>query len=115
MLAHIQAGKLKAAAVTGKQRFADLPDVPTVDESGVPGFDVTAWFGLFAPAGTPAAITRRLNREVVTILQGSAMQQTLSQHGVLPGAGSEADLGRHLSEEIRRWQAVVKDAGIKME
>lgn len=115
VLPHIQAGKLRALAVTGKGRLAELPDVPTVAESGVPGFEVTAWFGLFAPAGTPEPIIRQLNTEVVKILNTAEMQKSLPQHGILPAGGSPQELGNHLREEIQKWSVVVKDAGIKVE
>jgi tripartite-type tricarboxylate transporter receptor subunit TctC len=115
VLPHIQAGKLRALAVTGKGRLAELPEVPTVAESGLPGFEVTAWFGLFAPAGTPEPIIRQLNAEVVKILATAEMQKSLPQHGIVPAGGSPQELGSHLREEIQKWSVVVKDAGIKVE
>ena len=115
VLPHIQAGKLRALAVTGKERLSELPDVPTVAESGVPGFEVTAWFGLFAPAGTPEPIIHRLNAEVVKILHSAEMQKSLPQHGILPAGGTPQALGRHLREEIEKWRGVVKDAGIRVD
>lgn len=115
VLPHIQAGKLRALAVTGKGRLTELPDVPTVAESGLPGFEVTAWFGLFAPAGTPEPIIRQLNTEVVKILNTAEMQKSLPQHGIVPAGGSPQELGNHLREEIQKWSVVVKEAGIKIE
>ncbi len=115
VLPHIQAGKLRALAVTGKQRLAELPDVPTVADSGLPGFEVTAWFGLFAPAGTPASIIQQLNAEVVKILHTPEMQKSLPQHGILPAGSSPQELAIHLRDEIQKWSVVVKEAGIKLE
>lgn len=92
-----------------------LPGVPTAAESGLPGFEVTAWFGLFAPAGTPEPIIQQLNAEVVKILQSPEMQKSLPQHGILPAGGSPQELDSHLREEIQKWSVVVKDAGIKVE
>lgn len=114
-LPHIQAGKLKALAVTGNARLSSLPDIPTVAESGVPDFEITAWFGLFAPAKTPDAVIERLNVEANKVLQQADFQQSLLQHGVLPGGGSPSQLATHLRDEISKWRAVTAYAGISME
>lgn len=111
-LQYIQAGRLRALAVTSKERLSELPTVPTVAESGIPDFEVTAWFGLFAPAGTPEPVIQKLNREVVAALQSAELQQTLPKHGVLPGGGTPQELGAHLRDEIQKWRVVVKEAGI---
>lgn len=115
VLPHVQAGKLRAIAVTGKQRLPDMPDLPTVAESGLPGFEVTAWFGLFAPAGTPEPVIKRLNTEVSQILQTTDMQRSLQQHGIIAGGGTSSDLGKHLREEIQKWSVVVKEANLKVD
>ena len=85
---HIESGRLRAMAVTGKTRSPELPEVPTVSESGLPGFDVTAWFGLFAPARTPRPVIERLNTELGKILAMPDVRQKLAHHGVQPGGGT---------------------------
>ena len=114
-LPQIQAGKLRALAVTGRQRFKDLPGVPTVGESGVPGFEISAWFGLFAPASTPDAVIRTLNTEANVVLQDPDFQLQLLQHGVVPGGGTPEMLGKHLRDEIQKWAGVIKESGIRAE
>lgn len=111
----IEAGKLRAIAVTGKTRSPELPNVPSVAESGLPAFEVTAWFGLFAPARTPKPVIDRLNAELVKILAMPDVRQKLSAHGVNPGGGSPEALGALLTSEIDRWGKVIKEAGIRAE
>lgn len=115
VLQHIEAGKLRALAVTAKDRTPELPDLPTVAESGLPGFDVTAWFGIFAPARTPEAIVERLNAEFVKILAMPDVRQTLANHGVQPGGGTPESLGRFLVSEVDKWGKVIREAGIRAE
>ena len=115
VIEHVKAGKLRAIAVTGRQRSSELPDVPTVAESGVKDFEVTAWFGLFAPAGTPRAAIDRLNREVVAALGAADVKQKLAGHGVEPAGSTPEALGQLLASEIERWGKVIREAGIKAE
>ena len=110
---HVQTGKLRALAVTGKTRSPELPGVPTVAESGLPGFEVTAWFGLFAPAKTPKPVIDKLNAELVKILAMPDVRQRLSGHGVEPGGGSPEAMGNLLVNEIDRWGKLIKEAGIR--
>ena len=112
---HIESGKLRALAVTGKTRSTELPNVPTVAESGLPGFDVTAWFGLFAPARTPKPVVERLNAELVKILAMPDVRQKLANHGVQPGGGTPESLRDFLASDIDKWAKVIRDAGIRAE
>lgn len=111
-LQHIKGGKVRALAVTGSKRVADLPDVPTFAEAGVAGFDAPAWYGIFAPAGTPAPIVQYLNAEVEQILKEPATQQRLTQLGSVPVGGSPQAFGQFVDAESKRWSAVVRQANV---
>ena len=112
---HVEAGKLRALAVTGKTRSPDLPTVPTVAESGLADFEVTAWFGVFAPARTPRTVIDRLNAEFVKILAMPDVRQKLAAHGVVPGGGTPDSLRDFLAAEIDKWGKVIREAGIRAE
>jgi len=114
-LPHVQSGRLRAIAVTGEKRSSQLPDVPTVSESGVPGYNVTLWFGLFAPAGTPASIIGRLSNESAKILRNPDITSKLNALGADVAPSSPEEFSRFVREEIARWARVVKAIGIKPE
>lgn len=109
---HIAAGKLRLLAVTGAKREPSIPDVPTVAESGVPGYEFSIWFGLFAPAATPPAIITRLNQAVIKALAVPETRQKLARTGVNAETSTPAELRKHLESEIAKWAKVVKAAGI---
>ncbi|WP_415788085.1 Bug family tripartite tricarboxylate transporter substrate binding protein, partial [Bordetella tumulicola] len=109
-LPHIKAGKLRALAVSSAQRVEALPDVPTLSESGLKGFDVSAWFGLFYPAGTDAGQVESLHRDVVAILQDPVVRRQISNWSGVPGGRSPADFGRYVESEIDKWREVVRSA-----
>ena len=111
----VASGQLRAIAVTGQQRIAALPDVPTVAESGYPGFDVTSWHSILAPAGTPPEIVERLNRELVRIVAMSDVRERLTAIGMEPAPSSPAELETESRTEVARWGPVVKRAGIHRE
>jgi len=111
-MAHIQGGKLKPLAVTTRERSSLLPNVPTMAEAGVPGFEVSAWFGLFAPAGTPPPIVERLNTEVTAILKSPEMQKQLHDLGAEPELGTPAQYASYVKAEASKWAQTVKDAGL---
>ena len=114
-LTHVKSGRLRALAVTTARRSMVLPDLPTVSESGVPGYENSTWFGLLAPAGTPAAVLSKLNTELVKASQSPDIVERLAPDGGEPVGSTPEQFGRHLDLEITRWRKVVKDAGIKVE
>lgn len=113
VLPHVRAGKLKAIAVSSKKRSALAPEVPTVDEAGVPGYDVTVWFGILAPAGTPREIIARLNTEMVKVMRSLEIMDRFQKAGVDTVASTPEEFGRFLNAEVARWAKVVQDANIK--
>ena len=115
MLPQIRAGKLRALAVSSLKRNANLPDVPTVDETMIKGFNADAWFGLFAPAGTPPEIIARLNAELQKALADPATAETIVKAGFDITPSSAADLTAFVKTEIVKWAKVVKDSGAKAE
>ncbi len=114
-LALIKAGKLKALAVTSLTRAAALPDVPTVAESGLPGFEASSWFGLLAPAGTPPPIVVTLNADVAKWLATPEAREKLLAQGANAAGGSPADFARHIAAETAKWQKVVRESGAKVD
>ncbi|MCY1207298.1 hypothetical protein D9M68_141260 [compost metagenome] len=114
-LPHIQSGKLRALAVTSANRVPELPDVPTMKEAGLEDFQVTAWFGLMAPAGTPPAVIDRLQRTVAIILAEPEVKSRLADLGGVPGGDTPTHFGNFIKSERERWARVVKDTGIPLE
>jgi tripartite-type tricarboxylate transporter receptor subunit TctC len=112
---HIKAGKLRALAVTGAERSPLLPDVPTVAEAGVPGFESTAWYGVVVPAGTPPDVVKRLNAEFAKILTQPDVKQRITELGGLQVPLSAESFGKLINAEIDKWGAVVKASGMKVE
>ena len=112
-LPHIKAGKLRALAVTSAARTPALPDVPTVAESGVPGFEASSWFGVLAPAGTPRPIIDRLNAEVAKWLATPEAKERMVSLGANAMGGSPEDFAAHIRAETAKWAKVVKESGAK--
>lgn len=110
-----RAGKFRALAVSTAQRSAIAPEIPSVAEAGVPGYDANAWFGLVAPAATPREIITRLNAEVVKILQTPDMRERLRGLGATPGGGSPEQFATFLRDEVAKWAKVVKQAGVRLD
>lgn len=115
VLPHVKTGKLKGIAVGSPKRSPAVPEVPTVAESGVPGFEFVAWYGLFAPAGTPPAIINRLNGQIVRILGDAERSQRLASQGAEPSPTTPEGLARYMREDHERWKKVIKDANIRVE
>ncbi|MBA2962304.1 MULTISPECIES: Bug family tripartite tricarboxylate transporter substrate binding protein [Ramlibacter] len=111
----VQQGKLHALAVGSAQRLSSLPDVPTIAESGVPGYEAYSWIGIVAPAQTPRAIVERLNREIVAILKQKDVEQDLLGQGAIPVGDTPEHFGGYIKTEMAKWGAVVKSANIKAE
>ena len=112
---HARAGKLRPLAVTGSKRSAAAPDIPTVDESGVPGFEVTAWYGVSAPVKTPRAIVDQLNAEFVRALKSPDLRDRLITAGAEPVGNTPEQYAAFMKNEIAKWDRVIKAAGIKGE
>jgi tripartite-type tricarboxylate transporter receptor subunit TctC len=111
----IKAGRLRALAVTTAKRSSVLPDVPTMQEAGIAGYETSTWGGLLAPAGTPAATVARLNAEVVRILALPDVRKTLQDNGIEPGGGTPRQFGDFIGTEMVKWARVAKSAGIQPE
>ena len=110
---HIATGKLIPLATTGLKRTASMPDVPTVAESGFPGFDATNWYAFVAPGKTPAPILERWNRELVKVLQASDVRAELDKHGLTTEPGTRDDLARVIDEEFKSWGNLIRERKIK--
>jgi tripartite-type tricarboxylate transporter receptor subunit TctC len=112
---HVAGGKLVMLATPSGKRSPAIPDVPTLAESGLPGFDVEPWFGIVAPAGTPAAIVNRLNAEIGKIMQQNDVKDLLASVGATPSISSPQEFGKFIDSEVTRWADVVKTSGAKAE
>jgi tripartite-type tricarboxylate transporter receptor subunit TctC len=113
VMSTIREGKIKAVFTTGAKRMTQLPDVPTIQESGVPGYDVNAWVGLMVPAGTPNPIVQRLNKEIASIINSPEMKTRLSNDGSEVVASSPEAFASHVRRELDKWGTVIRNAGIK--
>jgi tripartite-type tricarboxylate transporter receptor subunit TctC len=113
--AQVKAGKLRPIAVASTKRIASLPNVPTVAEAGLPGFEVVSWQAIFAPAGTPKPIVQRLNTEIAKVLKTPDVQARLDDLGVDPAAGPPEQLAAFQKAEIEKWAKVVKAANVKVD
>ncbi|MDI1268762.1 MAG: tripartite tricarboxylate transporter substrate binding protein [Polaromonas sp.] len=114
-LQHIKAGKLVAYAVTSPQRLPMLPDVPTVSEGGLTGYDSTGWFGVVAPAGTPAPVIARLNAEITAALNDNEIKASMRNLGVEPAPGTAAEFEVYIKSETVKWARVIKTSGTKID
>ena len=112
---HIQSGKVRAIAVSSAKRLESLPNVPTIAESGVPGFEVVSWQGIFVPAGVPKPIIDRLHAEIMKILQTPEMQDRLKSLGMQPSSMTPDQVAAFQKAEVEKWAQVIKAAGIKLE
>ena len=112
---HVQAGRLRALGVTTLKRSPAVPNVPTIAEAGMPGYDVTIWYGIFATGGTPRPIVDKLNAGWVQALRSAEVRQQLTAIGLEPVGGSSAQFGNLVRTEIEQWGKVIKRAGIKPE
>ena len=114
-LPQIRGGKLRALAVTSRERANALPDVPTVAESGLPGFEASSWFGLLAPTGTPREVVVRVNAEIARWLASSDAKDKLASQGAVAAGGTPEDFVSHIAAETAKWQKVVRESGAKVD
>jgi len=112
---HVQSGKLRALAISSLKRSPTAPQIPTVAEAGYPGFEAMVWFGLFAPAGTPPEVVRRISAECARVLNTPSMRELLAGQGLEIVASSPADFAARVNNEIGKWRKVIQEAGIKLE
>ena len=115
MTEQVKAGKVRALATTGKQRSDVMPDVPTVSEAGVPGYEATIWLGVMAPKNTPKAIVDKLNEAISQIVAQADVKQTWSKQGAVPMLMNPVQFDKYLNEDIAKWAYVIKSANIKMD
>jgi tripartite-type tricarboxylate transporter receptor subunit TctC len=115
MTEQAKAGKVKALATTGKQRSEVMPDVPTVSEAGVPGYEATIWLGVMAPKNTPKAIVDKLNEAISQIVGQAEVKQTWGKQGAVPMVMNPAQFDKYLNEDIAKWAHVIKSANIKLD
>jgi len=108
---YVTTGRLRVIAVTGMTRSALLPSAPTVNESGLPGFDVTSWYGIFGPAALPKDILAKLNADIAAILGAADLKERLATLGAEPGSMAQDAFARYVREEVTKWTKVVKDSG----
>lgn len=113
VLPHVKSGRLRALGVGGLRRSSALPDMPTISEAGVPGFDVSSFFGVLAPSGTPAAIVSKLNAEIVRILSTPEMREKLTAQGAEPETSTPEQFAARIKAEIEKWAEVIRKSGVK--
>ena len=111
---HVRAGRLKALGVTTAARSSQMPDVPTIAEAGVPGFEAIVWVGVFAPAGTPRDVVARINGEVVRLLRSPEVQASFAAAGVEPVPKSPEEFGAYVRSEFEKWRRVVQESGARV-
>ncbi len=112
---HLKAGTIRPLAVTTTQRSAALPDVPTLAESGFPGFSISTWYGVWAPAGTPAAVVQRLSREIGAIVRTPEVRQQFAGLGAEPVGNTPEEFAAYTRSELAKWAGIVKRSGAKVD
>src|SRR5437764_2035877 len=115
IMSHVRAGKLKALGTTGKTRSAVTPDIPTISEAGVPGYEATIWLGLMAPAATPKPTLERLSAQVRKVINAPDVKENWSKQGAVPMGMTPEEFGKFLREDIAKWAKLVKDTGMKVD
>jgi tripartite-type tricarboxylate transporter receptor subunit TctC len=115
VLPHVNSGRLRGLAVTSARRVSAVPDLPTIAESGVPGFDVSAWNGVFVPAGVPAPILARLNADIAAAVKAPELRARLAADGGEVVGNSSEEFARFIRDDIAIWAKVVKAAGLRTE
>jgi tripartite-type tricarboxylate transporter receptor subunit TctC len=113
ILPQVKSGKLRALAVTGARRSAAAPELPTISEAGLPGYEANAWFATFAVAATPAALVARLNEAIVGIVNGADVRDRLAAQGAEALTSTPEELGHYTRTEMQRWQRVIRESGAR--
>ncbi|MDB5809189.1 MAG: protein bugT-like protein [Betaproteobacteria bacterium] len=111
-ISHVRQNRLRAIGMTALHRSSALPDVPTISESGLRGYDVSMWMGVVGPAGTPPAIVAQLNRQIAAVLQAPDVRERLAVQGLEAASDTPAEFGAYIASEVRKWSAVIKQAGV---
>jgi tripartite-type tricarboxylate transporter receptor subunit TctC len=111
----VQSGQLRALGVTTASRVQAAPDLPTIAEAGVPGYDTSSWFAFFVPAKTPPEIIKKMHADIVAVLAEPPIRAKLDQQGLIPIGSTPEELGAHFKTEMEKWAPVIKAAGIKVE
>ena len=114
-LPHVRSGKLRALGVTSKERSSVVPDVPTISESGLSGYEATTWYGMLAPAKTPGPIVRKLHDEIVEVLRLADIREKLLAQGLEPVGNRPEDFAAIISSELVKWSKIVSAAGVRAE
>ena len=114
-LPFVKDGKLRALAITSRQRLALVPELPTMEEAGVPGYEMIGWNGIFVPKATPPEIVARLNAELVKVLRSTEVGEQLARLGAVPVGDTPEQFGAFVKAESARWGKIIKDLGIKPE
>ena len=112
---HIRSGRVRALAVTTSKRWPGAPEIPTLAEAGVPGYEASAWFGLLAPAGTPQPVIDQLQRHVAAILASPEVEKLFLEQGAEPSGNKPAEFAKLISIELQKWAKVVAATGVKLE
>jgi tripartite-type tricarboxylate transporter receptor subunit TctC len=115
MLPQVKAGRLRAIAMTGAKRSPAIPDIPTVAEAGVRGYETGSWYGVVVPAGTPKAAISRLNQEIVGFVRAPETVERMNSEAVIPVGSSPDEFSNHIKKELARWAQVIKQAGVRLE
>jgi tripartite-type tricarboxylate transporter receptor subunit TctC len=115
MAAHGRAGRVKILASSGKSRSTITPDVPTVSEAGVPGYEAVIWLGVMAPAGTPQSVLERLSSEIVRVVNAPEVKENWGKQGAVPMGMSPAEFGNFMREDVQKWAKLVKASGMKVD
>jgi tripartite-type tricarboxylate transporter receptor subunit TctC len=114
-LPHVKSGRLRAIAVTSAKRSPAAPDLPTIAESGVPGYEAVAWFGVLAPAATPPAIVKKLNAEIIKVLKSPDVAERLSSQGAEPVSNTPEQFSAYIKSEMAKWAKVIKASGAQVD
>jgi tripartite-type tricarboxylate transporter receptor subunit TctC len=112
---HVKSGRLRAVAVTSTVRLAAMPDVPTIAESGLAGYESSQWYGILAPAGTPEEILNALDAQVMKIMQAPEMKQRMTEDGMVPFGNTRQQFAAHIRSELQKWAKVIKQSGARID